>query len=366
MKGEYLGIDLHSTQITVHRILVHEDGTVERHNGRYTAADLETKFVESLSEKSAVCIEAGTGAHTLARMLAARGARVFLVNPLQMPQIFLTAKKTDKVDAKKLADALKRHVESGDAGDLLPEVYIADPEAQRLRMLVAQYQRVTADMTALRNNLYALFRQWLVPVEKGLVIDNLEASLAHPRVPPELKMIARVEKERYDRLEAAKAEYRAAIEQLGVIRFREPVSLLIGISGVSVFGAACIMSDIITIDRFKTCKQLASYLRAAPRVDASNKTIHIGRLNKAGRKMAFEILLQSVNHLIDGNPHLLAYTQRTVGKSRNKIRATVVARAIRQIFYILKNREPNRYLSIDCCKTKQRRMEILLQTQNCA
>ena len=82
--------------------------------------------------------------------------------------------------------------------------------------------------------------------------------------------------------------------------------------------------------------------------------------------MAFEILLQSVNHLIDGNPHLLAYTNRTVGKSRNKIRATIVARAIRQIFYILKNREPNLYLRVDCMKRKQKRMEEILQTQNCA
>ncbi|OHE76649.1 MAG: hypothetical protein A2413_03225 [Treponema sp. RIFOXYC1_FULL_61_9] len=345
MKREYIGVDLHSTQIIVHRIIINDDGTVERR---------------------AVCIEAGSGAHTLARILSARDARVFLVNPLQMAHIFLTAKKTDKVDARKLADALKRHLESNDPGDALPEVYVADAEAQRLRMLVAQYQRITADMTALKNNLYALFRQWLIPLEKGQVIDDLETCLAHPRVPPELTMIARGEKERYGRLESIKAEYRAAIEKLGVIRFREPVSLLIGISGVSVFGAACIMSDIITIDRFKTCKQLASYLRAAPRVDASNQTVHIGRLNKAGRKMAFEILLQSVNHLIDGNPHLLAFTQRTVGKSRNKIRATVVARTIRQIFYILKNREPNRYLRIDCLRTKQKRMGKILQTQDCA
>ena len=107
-------------------------------------------------------------------------------------------------------------------------------------------------------------------------------------------------------------------------------------------------------------------MRAAPRVDASNQTVHIGRLNKAGRKISFEILLQSVNQLINDNPHLLAYTQRTVGKSRNKSRATVVARTIRQIFYILKNREPNRYLRIDCLRTKQRRMEKILQTQDYA
>jgi hypothetical protein len=64
------------------------------------------------------------------------------VNPLSLPQIFKTAKKTDRVDA---------------------------------------------DMTALKNNLYALFRQWLVQVDKGFVIERLDRALEHPRLPPEAR-----------------------------------------------------------------------------------------------------------------------------------------------------------------------------------
>ena len=151
-----------------------------------------------------------------------------------------------------------------------------------------------------------------------------------------------------------------------MLRFREELGILIGVNGISVFGAACIMADIITIDRFRSHKNLASYLSAAPRVDASNNTVHIGRLNKSGRKMSFEILLQSVNHLVDGNPHLLAYTERKNGKSKNKIRATIVARSIRQVFYMLKNREENRFINLVSYKTKKRHMEKILETQKSA
>ncbi len=133
-----------------------------------------------------------------------------------------------------------------------------------------------------------------------------------------------------------------------------------------MFGAVCIMADIITIDRFRTSKNLVSYLRAAPRVDASNNTIHIGRLNKAGRKMAFEILLQSVTHLVDGNPNLLRYTKHAVGKSKNKIRAAVVGRTIRQIFYILKNKEPNWFLQEGTFAIKKRQFERILVSQKIA
>ena len=366
MNREYIGVDLHSTQVTVHRIIVDENGMLERKKGQYSIERMETHFIASLQPGCAVCVEAGSGSHTLERMIVAAGARAFVVNPLRLPQIFMTAKKTDSIDAKKLADCLKQHLDSNDPNDGFPEVTVADEDTQRLRMLISQYQRVNADMTALKNNLYALFRQWLVQVDKGFVIERLDSYLKHPRLPPEVGIIARKEKLRYVELEAFKAELRSMIETIGVIRYHEQVSLLIGISGISVFGAACIMADIITIDRFRTSKNLVSYLRAAPRVDSSNNTIHIGRLNKAGRKMAFEILLQSVTHLVDGNPNLLRYTRHALGKSKNKIRAAVVGRSIRQIFYILKNKEPNRFLKEETFSVKKRRFERILVSQKSA
>ena len=166
-----------------------------RKNGRYSAPDLESKFIETLHSGCAVCIEAGSGSHTLARIIVQAGARAFVVHPLAMTHIFMTAKKTGRVDAKKLADCLKRHLESHDPGDELPEVYVADSEAQRLRMLIAQYQRVTAEMTALKNNLHALFRQWLVHTDKGMIIEKLEDYLKHPRLPPEAASIAKAGEE---------------------------------------------------------------------------------------------------------------------------------------------------------------------------
>lgn len=366
MYKEFIGVDLHSTQVTVHRIIISENGLLERKKGQYPMERMETQFIASLYPGCAVCVEAGSGSHMLARMIVAAGARAFVVNPLSLPQIFMTAKKTDRIDAKKLADCLKQHLENNDPNDGFPEVTVADKDTQRLRMLISQYQRVNADMTALKNNLYALFRQWLVQVDKGCIVERLDSSLEHPRLPPEVGIIARREKHRYEELEAFKTELRSLIESIGVMRYREQVSLLIGISGISVFGAACIMADIITIDRFRTSKNLASYLRAAPRVDASNNTVHIGRLNKAGRKMAFEILLQSVTHLVDGNPNLLRYTKHAVGKSKNKIRAAVVGRTIRQIFYILKNKEPNWFLQEGTFSIKKRQFERILFSQKTA
>lgn len=92
-------------------------------------------------------------------MIVAAGARAFVVNPFSMPQIFMAAKNTDGIDAKKLADCLKQHLENKDSNDGFPEVTVVNEDTQRLRMLISQYQRVNADIKALKNNLYALFRQ---------------------------------------------------------------------------------------------------------------------------------------------------------------------------------------------------------------
>jgi len=366
MDRMFIGLDLHTTQITIHRITVTTDGKTIRTAGQYSMEKLESVFLASLTPDCAVCLEAGSGSHTLARMIVASGARAFVVNPLSMPQIYLSARKTDHVDAKKLADCLKQHLEGNDPDDGFPEVYVVDKDTQRLRMLISQYQRTNSEIVALKNNLFAIFRQWLVHVDKGLVIEEIDSYLKHPRLPPEVGIIARQGVHQYEYLLSCKEELRNLIEHIGIVRFPEEVGLLIGLSGVSLFGAVCIMSDIITIMRFKTHKNLASYLRAAPRVDASNKTVHIGRLNKAGRKMSFEVLLQAVNHLIDGNPFLLAYTKRAIGKPKNKVRATMVARSITQIFYILKNKEPNRFLNQDNFHRKELELKKLIHQSKAA
>jgi transposase len=131
---------------------------------------------------------------------------------------------------------------------------------------------------------------------------------------------------------------------VGIERFPVEIKCLISAKGISVMGAATIMADIVEIVRFKNAKHLTSYLKAAPRVDSSNKTTHIGHLSKRGRKASFRVLLQAVNHLIDWNPVLRAYNERMTGKSRNKVRAAIVGKTITTLYYLLKHKEASRYV----------------------
>jgi hypothetical protein len=100
MNKEYIGVDLHSTQVTVHRIIVDEDGMVERKNGQYTIERMETHFIASLRPGCAVCVEAGSGSHTLARMIVAAGAS-FCGEPIESA--------ADLQDGKEDGQGRRRH-----------------------------------------------------------------------------------------------------------------------------------------------------------------------------------------------------------------------------------------------------------------
>gem|GEM_PF-6825690 len=60
MYNEFIGVDLHSTQVTVHRIIIGERGDVERTKGQYPMERMETHFIASLHPGCAVCVEGGS------------------------------------------------------------------------------------------------------------------------------------------------------------------------------------------------------------------------------------------------------------------------------------------------------------------
>jgi transposase len=362
----YIGIDAHSTQITTHTIVLKPDGTIKRSIARYSIEDLESAFLSTLDSNVHACVEAGSGSSLLARLIVATGAHAYLVHPNHILSIYQTGKKTDNVDAKKLADILMRHKEINDVNDGFPEVFIPDDQSQRLRMLINYYHHLVKSMNGIRNQMYGIFRQWLVPVKRGNMIDNLPSYKCHPRMQTEALMIIDQLLSQYRLLEEQKAQSHEAICKLGVERYPKQINNLIGINGISIFGASIIMADIIDIKRFKSAKKLTSYLHSAPRVDASNDKVKIGHINKNGRKASFGILLQSANHLLHSFPALERYYYKVVGKPVNKIRAAIVGKTIVRIFYILKNGEPSRFLAELNYQKKHRELKRYETMQNAA
>jgi hypothetical protein len=114
--------------------------------------------------------------------------------------------------------------------------------------------------------------------------------------------------------------------------------------GVSVFTAAAIMSDIVSVDRFPNAKHFTAYLRSAPRVESSNDKTIIKSTNKAGRKLSIVLLSQSLNHFRDANPKLSTWHDRLATYKKNGIvRMGLCRRVFAEMYQMLKKEEYHYY-----------------------
>jgi ketosteroid isomerase-like protein len=135
-------------------VAVHEDGEVRR-LGRIETGELRA-FAESLGPDDHVVLESTSMTWSIAELLARHAGRVTVSNPMGTKAIASAKVKTDKVDAKVLAQL--------GAADFLPEVWAPDEATRALRRRVAHRASLVRQRTRLRNQIHAVLARNLVGV----------------------------------------------------------------------------------------------------------------------------------------------------------------------------------------------------------
>jgi len=131
MENIYHGIDFHSTQSTIETVSNMFDKQ-EHSLLTLKTNEFDLKLFPIFSKKSYVCIEALTGSFELAHRIRPYVSDVYVLNS---SDIKISNKKTDKVDARKLANMVRYHIESNDPDDHFPIVYIPERHIIQLRSL---------------------------------------------------------------------------------------------------------------------------------------------------------------------------------------------------------------------------------------
>jgi len=125
-----LGLDVHKTFIEVAQ---HEDGAVTR-VGRVAIKDLAI-FATSLGATDHVVLESTSVSWAIVDLLASHAGRVTVSNPMKTKAIASAKAKSDKVDARVLAQL--------GAAEFVAEVWVPDAETRVLRRRVAHRAGVT-------------------------------------------------------------------------------------------------------------------------------------------------------------------------------------------------------------------------------
>lgn len=320
----YVGVDLHRNNFTYCMRL--RNG--EEKMGKLAIGELKG-FAKMLGKHAAVAVEATGNTWMFCQEMKEKVGRLVVVNPTQFKVISRSTKKTDKHDARILAEYLEK--------DMLPEVRMKEGLQSKISSLTQTREKLVQLRTVLKNKINNLFASRFIELrreelssEKGLL--KVLACRFDPITDIELRVMVNEIRSLNKSIE----ELDRAIEENG--SKMDGFDNLKSIKGIGSKGAAALLSVIGNIEDFRSAKQLAAYIGIVPRVSDSNDTSHHGRITKLGSKIARTVLVQCSLVAKRYSPYLHRFHE-SVKSRRGGAKANIaLARKFLEIIYkTLKN-----------------------------
>lgn len=341
----YYGVDLHSDSL---KAAVLADDRTEPEIIRVSISpEYFGKFLSRLTKEDYIAVEASTNTFWFYDQVKPLVKECFVIDPGKYK---VENMKTDKRDAIRIAKDLKYSIITGEP---LKTVHVPKPEVRELRGLFTTYKLIKADIVRMKNRIHSLIKQAGHKVEK----ESLEIKGKKEEILGlDFKETVRIQiKHLFSLMEEMNASVEE-IKKLILIKgkiFEDEINLLISIKGISPFTAIGLMSDISDINRFPNTKRFCSYLRSAPKVDSSNQTTKIGKVNKRARRLSMELLIQSIQHFRSCKKFNYFYEKKSNGKSKGKVRVALVRKVMVTIYHMLKRKELFYYVDSNSYKRKQ-------------
>jgi transposase len=284
---EFIGLDIHRHYTQAARM--DELGTLleERRLGN----DDLPAYLATLAGPAKVALEATSNWYHVYELVEPWAAEVVLGHPLKTRVIAEAKIKTDRVDAKVLADLLRV--------DYLPRAYIAPAQVRELRELLRLRTSLVRQRTAGRNKVHAiLIKRGEKPPVKVLFGKKGRAWLDETAARLPLAYGGAIR--RYLRvLDVLEAEIKAVsceIDERALAS--EDVSLLSTMPGIKAYRGLLIMAEIGEIGRFRDAAHLASYAGLVPSVYSSGGRTRTGHLTKQGSPWLRWVMIQAAHSAI--------------------------------------------------------------------
>lgn len=289
-----VGLDAHKESIQVAMLVPGRSEPVEWQlaNEAQAVRRLAKKLLRDAAEDVVCCYEAGPCGYALQRQIQGVGVRCQVVAPSLIPVKPGERIKTDRRDARKLADLLR-------AG-LLTEVHPPTVEEEAARDLCRCREAAKEDLLRSRHRLVKMLlrrgtvwiagkrtwtkahREWL----RGLRFERLGDRAAFEDY---LLAIEQIE-ERIARLDA-KLEGLAQEEP-----YRDPVGWLRCFRGIDTVTAMTLVTELHDFRRFHSPRELMAYLGLVPSEHSSAGSRRRGSITKAGNCHIRRVLVEAAWH----------------------------------------------------------------------
>jgi transposase len=316
--SRFIGLDVHRDFCEV---AISEGGPARSAGRVATRRDRLELFAASLAPTDRVVLEATGNALAIARILAPHVAEVVLAHPKRLRAISHAKIKTDKFDARVLAELL--------AAGLVPIVWIPDERTRALRRLIARRRGVVKRRTQVKNEAQAVLHRNLVerPRISDLFGTKGRAWLRTVRVADDEQLTLDGALRQLDFLDGELARLDGEIARRVVDD--EDVRRLMTIPGVNVTTAATLKAAIGDVGRFPTARHLVGYLGLHPTVrqSGSGQARH-GRTSKEGSAAARHVLVEAAWSAAKTPGPLRAFAQRVTARRGAPVAAVAVARKL--------------------------------------
>lgn len=311
----YIGLDVHRDFA---QVAIVENGIVTD-AGQVDCRPRELRaWAESLGPGDEVALEATGNSDAIAALLATKAGRVVVSNPLKTRAIAEAKVKTDKVDARILAQLL--------AADFLPPIWLPDERTARLRRMTVSRAHLVRQRTRIKNRVQAVLHRNLMP--RPPVTDLFgktgRAWLELQPLPVDERASVASLLRQLDFLgdELAAADKAIAVEVVDDAVVRR----LMTIPGIDMIVAASIVAAVGDFTRFSSAEKLVAYLGLHPKIRQSGGATAVhGRITKAGPAQTRGMLVEAAWTASKAPGPLRGFFHRV--KARRGFQIAVVATA---------------------------------------
>jgi transposase len=311
----YIGMDVHREFA---QLAVLENGLV-RDEGRIgVTPEALREWAKDLRGDDQVALEATGNSDAIASLLTPLVGRVVVSNPSKTRAIAEAKVKTDKVDARILAQLL--------GADFLPPVSLPDERTRSLRRQVMRRAHLVRQRTRIKNQVHAILARNLAPTPP--VTDLFGRTGRHWLSRQELPADERATVQALLRqLDFHGSELTIVDKELAVDALADPmVARLMTIPGVDAIAGISIVAAVGDFSRFDDPNKLVAYVGLNPRVRQSGNSAPVhGRISKTGRAHVRGVLVEAAWSASRAPGPLRAFYQRV--KARRGFQKAVVATA---------------------------------------
>ena len=279
-------------------------------------------------ERKLFVFEAGNQMKWIADFLKRLGEDMHIVHPNEVKWIAESGgKKTDKVDARKLAELAR--------ADMLPrKVHVAEGKVRTLRELTAARETLLRKRVSLMNSLRGYLKQegTRLPV-KFFSSDEWQVKLIDMKLLPQTEAIVASFMAAIESMVESEKSLNAEIMKIN----DDTIERIETVPGIGRLSSRVLFGALAEASRFDSSKHVANYGALSPTVYQSGEETRMGSVSRAGRKEIRRALLQCAHAVVRmkaaGAKPLQEFFLR-VEKKRGKKRALIaLARKMLTVVY---------------------------------